>query len=588
MKRKFFLLYIKPKLQVKILLLLFGIILLMQSCENKAEKKSERINHGSTITKLMDKAAVFYDKSEFDISYIYYHKAYRLCDPKIDYENYVSSLSSMADIQATFGDYITSEALLTKTLPYLKKVKNPRIARNVYSYIAVNYYNTYDYDKSLIYHQKALKFPATPFKKAIIVGDVALLYIQQKKYNEAAILLELLTVKKVPYKREPEVAEKLHAYNLNQLAYSYFNLGNSKCLALYLTALKINIKTKSHFGLVQNYKYLSIFYEKTNPKLAHDYAKKSYEHACIINSATNKANSLAQLIKTSEGNELKKYSLKYIKIIDSITIGRRKSKNQFAQIKYDSKRDKAENLQLRSLQTENNLQLEKQKNQILILSLLIICSLGGITFLYFNLKSKGRNQKKEAIYKSETRISKKLQDELADDVYQTLAFAGNYDLELTKNKNQLLNNLDRIYSQTRNISKENSNIITNENYAIALKEMISEYKSSKQNILTIGFDNIIWNKMEKNKKIIVYRVLQEILVNIKKHSDASLIMIAFKIIGKKITIDCMDNGHGLQNNNLIFKKDLQNVENRINTINGTIIFDINSQNGFKLSFTFSQ
>jgi signal transduction histidine kinase len=212
--------------------------------------------------------------------------------------------------------------------------------------------------------------------------------------------------------------------------------------------------------------------------------------------------------------------------------------------------------------------------------------LGLILFLYFHLTSKGKKEKNVAIFNSEIRISKKLHDELANDVYQTIAFAETRDLEKDDNKEKLLNNLDTIYFRTRNISKENSNISTDKNYPQELKEMISDHKSPEINILTNGFDTIRWNEIGKNKKIILYRVLQEFFMNMKKHSQATLVSVTFKIKDSNMTVIYIDNGIGASNNTLIFKNGLQNVENRIKTINGTLIFDNNSDKGFKLSFTF--
>ena len=566
--------------------LLIGSIFLLKSNTNKTPAKQYKKNESAQIKNLIGKADDFYDDNKLDSSFYYYNKAFPLCDPNVDSDDYVYTLSSIADIQAIYSDYISSEATLTKVLPYLKNVKNPRIVRNVYSYIANNYYNTYDYKNAILYHIKALKVPGTPFKKSLILTDIALVYIQEKKYQKAADLLEILASKKIVHNKEPDFTDQQHAFILSNLGFCYYNLGNPKALNLYDQSLKTSIRLQDDSGLIHLYRYFSIFHQKNDPQLAKEFAKKSYEKACFINSATNKANSLAQLVKTCEGNELKKYSLDYIKIIDSIRAGRRKSKNQFAQIKYDFKKDKTENAQLKAQNLENELQLERQKNRNVISYIIITSALGLIIFLYLNLTSKGKKEKNEAVYKSELRISKKLDHELANNVFSTLAFAECKDLELRENKEQLLNSLDAIYLRTRNISRENSMITTDENYVFALKEMISEFKTPEVNIILNGFDTIPWNKIDKNKKITLYRVLQELFLNMKKHSQATLVSINFKIKNKNITVNYSDNGTRDNNKPIILKNGLQNVESRIKTIDGSIIFDNNSKKGFKLSFDF--
>jgi hypothetical protein len=71
---------------------------------------------------------------------------------------------------------------------------------------------------------------------------------------------------------------------------------------------------------------------------------------------------------------------------------------------------------------------------------------------------------------TEIRISKKLHDELANDVFQTMAFAEHKTCPLVKIKEILLNNLDTIYSRTRNISKENSIVETGTYFLSNLKK----------------------------------------------------------------------------------------------------------------------
>ena len=99
-------------------------------------------------------------------------------------------------------------------------------------------------------------------------------------------------------------------------------------------------------------------------------------------------------------------------------------------IKYDSKIEKDENLKLKTHKAENELQLERQKNRNIVSYIVIALSLSLVLVLYFYLTSRGKKEKIEATYKSETLIAKKLNDELANDIYHTMAFAENKNLAL--------------------------------------------------------------------------------------------------------------------------------------------------------------
>jgi signal transduction histidine kinase len=332
--------------------------------------------------------------------------------------------------------------------------------------------------------------------------------------------------------------------------------------------------------MATSYLNFSEFYKNSNPKLAADYARLAYKKATKVNTVDDRLKALALLIQSSNGSQSKNYSNAYLRINDSINKVRQKAKNQFAKIKYDSKKEREENLILKTQKAENALQLEKEKNR----NLLFFIAIGilGTAFVIYFLNVRNKRQKIKSTYDTETRISKKLHDELANDVYHTMAFAETQNLASSQNKEQLLNHLETIYTRTRNISKENSSIETGIHFLSHLKEMMASFNTDEVNILVNGLDTFNWD----NKKITVYRVIQELLVNMKKHSKCSLVVLNFKKNEKKLQVDYSDNGLGADFDKINLKNGLQNVENRILSIKGTITFDIKSEKGFKVSFIF--
>ncbi|WP_123774078.1 tetratricopeptide repeat-containing sensor histidine kinase [[Flexibacter] sp. ATCC 35103] len=492
----------------------------------------------------------------------------------------------MGNIKYLQGDFINSEAILTKTLPYLKKIKKPRYAWYVYVLLGDNYYSTDDYSNSLLYYKKALNLKQSNFKKTKVLIYIAAVYIEQKKYEKAELILLVLSKKKDIYLKDKKLNDSEYARILYHLGLSYLRQGKLEAIDYFNRTLKIQLESEDYDALIETYKSTALFYQNINLKKSKQYAKEAYKISLKKNAISNKIVSLKLLIETSEGAELKKYSQEYLKLHDSFNTAKLKAKNQFARIKYDYNREQEENLQLKAQTIDNELQLERQKNRNFVLYIIISLILSLLTFLYFYLKLKGKKQKNDAIFESDRRISKHLSDELTNDVYQTLTYAENCDFQKDENKEKLLSDLDTIYSRTRNISKEHSLISTDKNYEIALKEMISGFKTPELNIILNGFDLISWDNIEKNKKIILYRVLQELFANMKKHSQATLVSINIKIIDKNLTIIFNDNGVRTKNSTPNFKNGLQNVENRIKTINGNIIFDKNSEKGFRISFSF--
>ncbi|WET01481.1 tetratricopeptide repeat-containing sensor histidine kinase [Flavobacterium sp. YJ01] len=439
----------------------------------------------------------------------------------------------------------------------------------------------YDYDNALIYHQKALETAISQFRKAQIKCDIAFIYLQQKKYSKAINLLEELAKKKTEDKTDSLNTEYQHAFVLYDLGLCYLRTDKPKEALDNLTkSLNINLKANDESFVVGNYHSLYLYYKKyNNPKLKKFYAQKGYFAASKAKSY--ELNALAELIEAEEDKNLKKYINLYIKLTDSIIISKRKAKNQFATKIYDSQKDKEENLHLKKEKAENELQLARHKNRSKILYIVIFVSLFALFFLIFHIRLKVKREKNEIIFKSEIRISNKLQEELSKNVYQTFLFAKNNDLENADNKEKLISNLNEIYTKTRNISKENSKILTDEKYLSSLKEMISEYQTRDVNILLNGFDNISWDTINKNKKIVLFRILQELLLNMKTHNTANLVSITLKSQHKNLDLVYIDNGNGIKNSNTPLKKGLQNIENRIKSVNGQI--DIHSlDNSFKV------
>ncbi|MFH7018266.1 ATP-binding protein [Flavobacterium sp. FlaQc-47] len=574
-------------LQIKILFFILMGLLVMQSCKKITEKKIIRKNHSTEIKNKIKKSDFFLNRAKNDSAYFYLNQAVLLCEPKKDYaEDYVYALTCIANIQKNNSDYFASEETLTKTLPYLKNIKNPEYAYNVYTLIAYNYYYSFDYNGAILYHLKALKLAHTSYKKSVILNDIILIYLSQEKYNEAAEILVPLTARKIKHENDPRKTDNNYSLLLDNLGYCYYKLGNPKAVECLNKSLKIKLEQNDQYGLIGTYNTLSLLYSKTDQKLSKMYARKAYKSASITNAVIYKLVGLATLIEKSEGAELKKYSVDFIRIADSFTSARQKAKNEFSRIRYESETDKAENLQLKVQKIENELQLEKQKNRNSISYIIIFFSTAISLFLYFYLTLKSKKEKNKAIFESEIRISKKLSDELSNDVYHALAFTQNTDFGKEENKEELLNNLDTIYSRTRNISKENSAISTDINYADNLKEMISGFKTPELNIILNGFDSVFWHEIAKNKKIVLFRVLQELFSNMKKHSNASVVGITFKISNQNLFINYADNGNGVDLNIKVLRNGLKNVEKRIEHIKGQIDIDSTKGSGFKVFIQF--
>lgn len=568
------------KVHFPIYILITVLFFTLQSCEKKSIQKTNKKSNLKEIDRIIDLGDYYFEKTKYDSAYYYHNKAKLLCNPKTDNTRIIYSLERMSEIQQNQGDYYGSETSITETIPYLNKSMDGTYKCSIYNYLGIINLKLFDYDNALYFYNKALNSKIDDVRKLSLKHNIAVVYMTKKDYKRAIkILLPLTLNTKVI--NDPTPFSKV----LDNLGYSYFKVGNPKGIIYLNRALKLKEQLKDDWGMAASYLHLSNYYKESNSKLSNKYAQLGYVKATKVNNIDDRLEALVLLIQSSTGNQSKNYSEKYIQLNDSITKARQKARNQFAKIKYDSRIDKEENLKLKANKIKNELQIEQQKNRNQLLFFIVVL---GITITGFSsnyLIAKNKKDKIKTSYNTEIRIAKKLHDELANDVFQTMAFAETQDLSTHQNKDIILNNLYGIYSRTRNISNENNSIATGSEFINGFKEMISGFNSKDVTVLVNGMDLIEWKKLESNKKIVVYRVVQELLVNMRKHSKCTLVVLSFKNNKNNLQIDYSDNGVGATIDKQNSRNGLRNVENRIEAVKGSITFDTNSYKGFKTSFS---
>lgn len=151
-------------------------------------------------------------------------------------------------------------------------------------------------------------------------------------------------------------------------------------------------------------------------------------------------------------------------------------------------------------------------------------------------------------------------------------------------KDALLFGLENAYETSRDISYDNKDINENQSFSEQLHKMLDSYSSDSVKVVFIGNNEKLWEGISFQNKTEVYLVLQELMTNMKKHSQANIVSIKFSRENPVINISYTDNGIGIKK--FSPKNGLQNMENRINAINGTIIFDTENNNLLKINITF--
>jgi len=529
------------------------ILSIVIACQEKKSAATEN----KLFDTLIDKAIAFETNQKYDSAFYYYFKAKEVCNSQ-EKDRTVYALFHLAEIQQKHCDYTESEATATAIIALHPNYKH---IYSTYNILGLAYLEQYNYNTAIQYFNLASKTALNQSDKIIYTNNIAYALLEAKKYTQAQQLLTQIVHQKALLTNRKNFAKVA-----DNLGYAYFKLNNPKAILFLNQALQIRDSLKNDFETIPSYIHLSEYYQKTNPNAARNFAAKAYQYATKINSPNERILALKYLIENTNPNQVKALAIKQMNIADSINKVRQLTKNQFANIKYDFKKA--------------NQQTEKYKLQKQILSIIILLIIIIVGLLFYAVKSANKRKLLTISYDTETRIAKKLHDELANDVFNTMTYAQSQDLQNANKKETLVDNLEKIYTRTRNISIENSPIDTGDNFEAVLKEMLSNYNSIQVNVIITKNNTIDWKKIKKEAKITLYRVLQEVMVNMKKHSKCSLVLISFDNLNRHIEINYSDNGIGcpdIQN----LKKGLLNAENRILAIKGTITFETETNKGFK-------
>jgi len=523
----------------------------------------------------------YFMSKNLDSSFVNYDKSQRMyLSLKGHEQNAGYSLFMMAEIARTSSDYANAENILTEAYSYLKEYKHYN--NSIYNSFGLLYHSQGDYDKALHYYHRTLAITTDVQQKNVIMNNIALVYTDKKDYGKSIQILDSLNTSPSLH-LDPVMKAKV----LSNLGYAFFLSKKGDGISYMKQAEQLQDSIRDYFGSLTNYLKLSDAYQKQDKSISKRYAIKAYELSKILHNGDEKLRALELMAKaTTSKQEADAIFSEYIALNDSINTARQTAKNQFAKIRYDSSEAEKATLLAKAESAESRLQAERTQTRNIMLLALVTALIVGIIFWYRFMKKKNTIDKLKASYSTETRISRKVHDELANDVYNVMNFTNSQNISIPEKKERLMNDLDSLYKRTRDISKENSTIETGENFAVQLKEMLSEYQNENVNVASRGVDDVQWAKVEGVKKIAIYRILQELMVNMAKHSEATVSVIGFKAKGRNVEIDYFDNGVGIPSDKIIFRNGLLNAENRIAAIGGRLIFESVPQTGLKIKIVF--
>jgi len=546
-------------------LIYFLIIFFLLSCKNT--KQNLQAEHYYKNAKLNSK------EGNSEVAFNFFLKAKKEYLLTNDSLGIGKSLVNMAIIQCDKSDFFGSIETSIEALPFLKKKDSLTkiVLASNYNCMAISSSDLKNYDNATKYYLKALEITDNQENKAVYYNNLGDNFLRQKNIEKAIEYFSKALENKDSINFARSINNLAHAKSLKNHNYNP--------LSDFHKSLIIREKINDSLSLNSSYATLSDYYFSKNNDSAFFYAKKMYSTASKIKSPDDELNALKKLIILDPKN-YKEYFESFQSINDSLQSLRNKAKNQFALVRYDAEKEKVEN-------AKNKIKI-LNRNIALSLSLLVII----IGILLFR-KRKNRLEKEKEILKQEKEIevkntqikySKKIHDVVANGLYQTMVEVENQE-ELDKEK--LLDKLEKMYEESRDIAHEDLNEQIEKEFSVKLFEMISSYSSPQQKVLVIGNEQNIWQNVSQNIQSEIFYALRELMINMKKHSQATLVSVKFEKIENILKIKYTDNGLGMGNIENKKLSGIKNTENRIENIGGDINFEKNLQKGLQVNISIS-
>lgn len=156
----------------------------------------------------------------------------------------------------------------------------------------------------------------------------------------------------------------------------------------------------------------------------------------------------------------------------------------------------------------------------------------------------------KTILETQEQVFENISQDLHDDIGQQLTFV-NFQLEKIKlgssdqldDLEQLTQSVSRVSGSVRDLSHSlNSNLVLQNDLQKAIKSEVERIK--KHNAIEVSFQSSLSNyNFTNTEKIILYRIFQEAIANILKHSNATKVRVSMKQ-NPNFEFKISDNGKG--------------------------------------------
>lgn len=575
----------------------------IDSALNYAKKSiilAERLEYDKLTALVYNTLATVYEaKSELDSALYFHKKSLTIKINTNDSIGIANTYNNLGIIYDEKGKYLTSLKNYFKALNIYENQNAPydRVSL-VYVNIGIVYKKQKEFNKALSYYHKAIEiYKKNKYKvgEIITISNISSIYLELKDYDTA-----------IKYSKEA--------------AKGFKDLGYSR----YITYMDHNIAI-AKTGQSKFYEAIAI-YKKIIPKFKEENnwfeladAKIGLSNTYFKINNFKKANKeLQETLRISRKNEFKEKELRVFSLLSKVSFKMNKYKEAYnylseydkkkdsvfekektksileLETKYQSEKKEKELLKARTEKAETELALTKSKGWIFIL----MASLLITVFLFFGISQRIKRKNQEAIVKEKERGFKAIIDaqeeerskiarELHDGVVQQIGSVILKSRSILKKMNLLQ------FEESQELLKilENSNQdlrnISHQMMPRALKELgvisaLNDLLSGSLSYLDINYSLEHFNikeRLPEKIEVTIYRIVQELINNIIKHSKATEVSVQLFNANNTVILIVEDNGVGFAKEKNKKGIGLLNISSRLDIVNGNVNFEPSPKSG---------
>jgi len=574
---------------------------------SKANVLSKKLNYPMGVLKYYSNyTAVLNIQARFDSALLLTTEALQLAKEVGNEERIIIAQQNLSATYSYLQDYEQALKYLLPSIAYFEKTNNDARLSLVYDNLGVIYRETKQYYKAMEFHKKALDIATragNSYDIANVLSNLGNAYTSLKKYDSAlSVMRQSLQIAR------KENYENIVSNNISNMGSVFIKKGKYDSLIIYCSeGFRLSEQLGDSLTMVNNLYGLALY----------AFYKKDFIHC---NELANKGFAMAQQRNYAEPSQLFAELLSELALVkgdlekydyyNRLSIGlSEKFFNESMQrnVQTLDKKFETEKKEKQLLLQQSSIRKKNTLIYIFIGSIASILLISLLAYRNYTQKRKLQEQKIEDLEKEKlllatksllkgqederSRLAKELHDGLGgmlSGIKLTLGgMKGN--MVLTEENARLfsgaLTKLDQTISEMRRVAHS---MMPEALLRLGLGQALSDYcngLSESSAGLLVNYQQFgLQERLPNDTEIVVYRIVQELLTNVMKHSKATQVLVQLMQQDNLLMLTVEDNGQGFKpetvlNNN---GSGLSNIHSRVRYLHGTI--DIKAEPGKGSSF----